>query len=95
MSCQHSKTMGKYAGYNAVRELLGLPLKRYRQPNYTSCLDLGNFGAVFTTGWERQVQYFGADLSARGRQDRDLRGSENRSRNRALSYLTHYTFIAE
>lgn len=67
MSCQHSRTMGKYAGYNAACELLGLPLKRYRQPDYTSCLDLGNFGAVFTTGWERQVQHFGAEAKKRKR----------------------------
>lgn len=65
MSCQHSRTMGKYAGYNAARELLGLPLKRYRQPDYTSCLDLGNFGAVFSTGWERRVQHFGAEAKKR------------------------------
>lgn len=67
MSCQHSKTMGKHAGYNAVRELLGLPLKRYRQPDHTSCLDLGNFGAVFSTGWERRVQHFGAEAKKRKR----------------------------
>lgn len=65
MSCQHSRTIGKYAGYNAARELLDLPLKRYRQPDYTSCLDLGNFGAVFTTGWKRQVQHFGAEAKKR------------------------------
>ena len=57
--------MGKYAGYNAARELLGLPLKRYRQPDYTSTLDLGNFGAVFSTGWERRVQHFGAEAKKR------------------------------
>ena len=56
MSCQHSRTMGKYAGYNAAHALLDLPLRPYRQSGYTTCLDLGNFGAVFTTGWDRQVE---------------------------------------
>jgi NADH dehydrogenase len=56
MSCQHSLTMGKYAGYNAAHALLGLSPRPYRQPDYTTCLDLGSFGAVFSTGWDRQVE---------------------------------------
>jgi NADH:ubiquinone reductase (H+-translocating) len=56
MSCQHSRTMGKYAGYNAARSLLDLPPRPYRQSGYTTCLDLGNHGAVFTTGWDRRVE---------------------------------------
>ena len=59
MSCQHAMPMGRYAGYNAARELLGLPLRSYRQPNYVTCLDLGAAGAVFTTGWERTVELSG------------------------------------
>lgn len=59
MSCQHAMPMGRYAGYNAARELLGLPLRPYRQPNYVTCLDLGATGAVFTTGWERTVELSG------------------------------------
>ncbi len=65
MSCQHGRTMGKYAGYNAARELMDLPPKPYRQTDYTTCLDLGNFGAVFSTGWDRQVQHFGAEAKKR------------------------------
>ncbi len=56
MSCQHALTMGRFAGYNTARELLGLPLRAYRQPRYVTCLDLGSWGAVFTTGWDRQVE---------------------------------------
>ncbi len=56
MSCQHALTMGRFAGYNAARDLLGLPLRAYRQPRYVTCLDLGPWGAVFTTGWYRQVE---------------------------------------
>lgn len=60
MSCQHARTMGKYAGLNVVRDLTGAAPQPYRQTDYTTCLDLGNFGAVFTTGWDREVQTTGA-----------------------------------
>ena len=65
MSCQHARTMGKYAGLNAARDLMGIALRPYRQPNYTTCLDLGNSGAVFTMGWDRQVQTTGAEAKKR------------------------------
>jgi len=65
MSCQHSLTMGKYAGYNASHDLLGLELRRYRQPGYTNTLDLGAFGAVFTRGWERRLDHHGAEAKKR------------------------------
>lgn len=63
MSCQHAVPTGKYAGYNAARDLLGLPLARYRQPDYVTCLDLGEYGALFTTGWERTPQQWGAEVA--------------------------------
>jgi len=44
---------------NAAADLAGVPLQVYRQPVYTTCLDLGNSGAVLTTGWERTVQATG------------------------------------
>jgi NADH:ubiquinone reductase (H+-translocating) len=65
MSCQHSLTMGKYAGYNAAHDLLGLGLRRYRQPDYTNTLDLGAFGAVFTKGWGRRLEHYGAEAKKR------------------------------
>jgi len=65
MSCQHARTMGKYAGLNAARDLMGLAPRPYRQPNYVTCLDLGNFGAVLTAGWDRQVQASGAEAKKR------------------------------
>lgn len=65
MSCQHARTMGKYAGLNAARDVLGVKPRPYRQPDYTTCLDLGDFGAVFTTGWERQVGTVGAEAKKR------------------------------
>ncbi|MDH3532782.1 MAG: FAD-dependent oxidoreductase [Gammaproteobacteria bacterium] len=59
MSCQHAMPMGRYAGHNAVRDILGLTAGRYRQADYVTCLDLGTSGAVFTTGWERVVKLRG------------------------------------
>jgi len=65
MSCQHARTMGKYAGLNAARDVLGAEPRPYRQADYTTCLDLGDFGAVFTTGWDRQVGTVGAEAKKR------------------------------
>lgn len=65
MSCQHARTMGKYAGFNVVRDVLGGAPRPYRQPDYTTCLDLGDFGAVFTTGWNREIGTVGAEAKKR------------------------------
>ncbi|GLR84099.1 NAD(P)/FAD-dependent oxidoreductase [Bradyrhizobium iriomotense] len=59
MSCQHATRMGAFAGNNAVAELLGVPTKPYHQERYVTCLDLGEAGALFTTGWERKVTMVG------------------------------------
>lgn len=55
MSCQHATRMGAFAGNNAAAELLGVATKPYHQEGYVTCLDLGEAGALFTTGWERKV----------------------------------------
>ena len=55
MSCQHATRMGAFAGNNAAAELLGIPTKPYHQEGYVTCLDLGEAGALFTTGWDRKV----------------------------------------
>ena len=68
MSCQHAMEMGKFAGHNAARDLLGLPLRPYRQPEYLTCLDLGRSGALFTSGWDRQIQLSGDDAKELKRQ---------------------------
>ncbi len=68
MSCQHAMTMGKFAGYNAVRALIGLPQRPYRQPDYLTCLDLGRSGALLTTGWERSVEMNGTGAKQLKRQ---------------------------
>ena len=63
-SCQHALQLGRFAGENAARDLLRLPLLPYRQPPYITCLDLGRSGAVFTRGWERVVELTGAEAKA-------------------------------
>ncbi|WP_286194594.1 FAD-dependent oxidoreductase [Synechococcus sp. CCY 0621] len=55
MSCQHGRPMGRFAGHNAVCDLLGLPLLPLRIDWYTTILDLGPWGALYTEGWYRQV----------------------------------------
>lgn len=67
MSCQHAGTMGKYAGHNAARDIMGLEMRPYRQPNYVTCMDLGEYGAIFTTGWDRVVEASGPEVKARKR----------------------------
>ncbi|MET4803756.1 NAD(P)/FAD-dependent oxidoreductase [Bradyrhizobium sp. LB11.1] len=59
MSCQHAVRMGAFAGNNAVAELLGVTTKPYHQKRYVTCLDLGEAGALFTRGWEREVTMVG------------------------------------
>jgi len=68
MSCQHALSMGRAAGRNVARDLLGLALEPYAPPDYVTCLDLGDWGAVFTRGWDRGVQMTGAEAKALKRQ---------------------------
>ena len=56
MSCQHALSLGRVAGHNAAAELVGLPLHPYSQPKYVTCVDLGDWGALYTEGWDRQVR---------------------------------------
>ncbi|KAJ7188609.1 FAD-containing subunit of NADH dehydrogenase [Mycena filopes] len=55
MSCQHAMILGKSAGNNVMSDLLGLAQTPYSQPKYVTCLALGPWGALFTTGWDREV----------------------------------------
>ena len=63
-SCQHAGQLGRVAGENAARDLLGLPVMPYKQLRYVTCLDLGRSGAVITDGWERRVEKTGAEGKA-------------------------------
>jgi NADH dehydrogenase len=60
MSCQHARPMGRFAGYNVVCDLLGRPMLPLRIDWYTTILDLGPWGAVYTEGWDRHVAATGA-----------------------------------
>jgi NADH dehydrogenase len=64
MSCQHGRPMGRYAGHNAAADLLGEPLLPLRIDWYTTILDLGPCGAVYTRGWDRQVIATGGTAKA-------------------------------
>ncbi|MEW2386116.1 FAD-dependent oxidoreductase [Micromonospora sp. NPDC047707] len=70
-SCQHAHAMGKHAGRNAAADLLGLPRVAFTPDPYVTCLDLGGAGAVFTSGWDRDVQSVGEPA-------KDLKRSINR-----------------
>jgi NADH dehydrogenase len=55
MSCQHARPMGRLAGHNAACDLLGREGERlaFAAPDYVTILDLGDWGAVYTAGWDR------------------------------------------
>lgn len=55
MSCQHGRPMGRFAGHNTVCDLLGEPMLPLAIGWYTTILDLGPWGAVYTEGWDRRV----------------------------------------
>jgi NADH dehydrogenase len=55
MSCQHAMPQGRRAGENAAAAVLGKPPRRYRQPLYLTCLDLGAYGALLTCGFDRDT----------------------------------------
>jgi NADH dehydrogenase len=48
--------MGRYAGHNVVADLFGAPMLPLRIDWYVTVLDLGSWGALYTTGWDRQVK---------------------------------------
>lgn len=56
MTCQHAIQLGKFAGNNAAASVLALSQLPYRQENYVTCLDLGEWGAVYTEGWQQEVR---------------------------------------
>lgn len=68
MTCQHAIPMGRHAGNNAAADLLGLQPVLYRQPKYVTCLDLGDWGAAFSEGWERELKLHGQEGKALKRQ---------------------------
>ncbi|WP_175720676.1 NAD(P)/FAD-dependent oxidoreductase [Burkholderia anthina] len=73
MSCQHGRPMGRFAGHNVVCDLLGLPMLPLDIDWYTTILDLGPWGAVYTEGWERR-------LAAQGARAKKVKETINRQR---------------
>jgi len=61
MSCQHGRPMGRFAGNNVVSDLAGQPMLPLSIDWYTTILDLGAWGAVYTEGWDRLVVTKGAE----------------------------------
>ena len=61
MTCQHAIPMGRHSGNNAVADLFGVEPVIYRQPKYVTCLDLGEWGAAYSEGWERELHLQGQD----------------------------------
>lgn len=59
--CQHAVPQGKFAGLNVASDLLGLEPVSFAPDPYVTCLDLGPHGAVFGTGWDREVQLTGTE----------------------------------
>lgn len=59
MSCQHALVLGRFAGHNAAADLLGERMMPYSQPAYLCCLDLGGYGAVIATGWDKELRLQG------------------------------------
>jgi NADH:ubiquinone reductase (H+-translocating) len=60
MSCQFARPMGRYAGHNVVADLFGEPMLPLAIDWYVTVLDLGAWGALYTTGWDRKVRTTGA-----------------------------------
>jgi len=61
MTCQHAIPMGRHSGNNAMADLLGVAPVVYRQPKYVTCLDLGEWGAAYSEGWERKLKLQGQE----------------------------------
>jgi len=60
MSCQFARPMGRFAGYNVVASLFGKPMLPLHIDWYVTVLDLGDWGALYTAGWDRQLRLTGA-----------------------------------
>jgi NADH dehydrogenase len=59
MSCQFAIPTGMIAGRNAAARLLGGLPELFDTRRYVTCVDLGDAGALFTSGWNRVVELTG------------------------------------
>jgi NADH dehydrogenase len=60
MSCQFARPMGRFAGHNVVADLFGQDMLPLDVNYYVTVLDLGAWGALYTTGWDRRLHSSGA-----------------------------------
>jgi NADH dehydrogenase len=60
MTCQFGRPMGRLAGHNVVCDLLGAEPIALEIGHYSTILDLGPWGAHYTTGWDRKILAAGA-----------------------------------
>ncbi|TKK65844.1 hypothetical protein FC093_19010 [Ilyomonas limi] len=56
MDCQYAQFEGRWAGHNAVNDLFGVPMKKYVQPGYANCIDLGEPQPQCINDAERDLQ---------------------------------------
>ena len=56
MDCQYAQFEGRWAGHNAINDLFNIPLKKYIQPGYVNCVDLGEPQSFGANDWERGIQ---------------------------------------
>jgi len=63
-ACQYAHQMGKHAGHNAVSDVLRLALVEFSPDPYVTCVDLGDAGAVYTEGFDREVRATGDEAKA-------------------------------
>ncbi|MDH6262166.1 NAD(P)/FAD-dependent oxidoreductase [Bradyrhizobium sp. BR13661] len=64
MSCQFARPMGRFAGHNVVADLVDQPMLPLRIDWYVTVLDLGDWGALYTEGWDREVRTTGEAAKA-------------------------------
>jgi len=64
MSCQFARPMGRFAGHNVMADLVGQPMLPLRIDWYVTVLDLGDWGALYTEGWDREVRTTGQAAKA-------------------------------
>ncbi|MCA6125486.1 FAD-dependent oxidoreductase [Bradyrhizobium sp. WSM 1704] len=64
MSCQFARPMGRFAGHNVMADLHGAAMLPLDIDWYVTVLDLGPWGALYTTGWDREVHTTGAAAKA-------------------------------
>ena len=68
LAVRFTSAAGEEDGNNAAAELLGVPTRPYHQKACVSCLDLGEAGALFTRGWDREVEMVG-DVAKKTKQE--------------------------